>query len=215
MVSSQTVQAAHTMLSRLRLFGLMEAAFDNAFETTGITSVNVELDVEFSRDVLQVIDVSVASEEVEPGSIVPVYVRLRRVDRGEETRVFSLKIPKAAAGRKIQVMVQPGPEVPLPFAEPKDFGQLIDIVKAGYPATSLVASLNLPSYGLRFQGHVVESLPPSAADALRVRHMTAAPKPFSTQSRQELKMHKLVMGGGKLNLNVRKLSRNQFTGDKE
>ena len=203
------------MLSQLRLFGLMDAAYDNAFETSGVTSIDVDLDVEFSRDVLQVTDVSVSSEEVDPGSTLPVYVRLRRVDRAEETRVFSLKIPKSAAGSKVQIVVQPGPQVTLPVADPKSFKQLIEIVKTGYPATSLVASLNLPSYGLKFRGHVVESLPPSAVDALRGRQISSSPRAFSTQSHQELKMNKLVMGGGKLTIQVREFTRKQMTGDKK
>ena len=197
------------VLSTLRAFPLINATFDNAFETSRVTSLDMDLSVEFSRDVLQVIDVSVPSEEIEAGTTIPVYVRIRRVDRGEETRTFSLDIPEHAAGKKVRITVQPGPAVPIPTGQPRSLDDLIQIVKRRYPATSLVVSLNLPSRGLQFQGHVVDSLPPSALDALQVGHMTSAPKPFTTQSRHELKMGKLVIGGGILQLKVREHKRGQ------
>ncbi|MEZ4286800.1 MAG: SpoIVB peptidase S55 domain-containing protein [Polyangiales bacterium] len=204
-----------TMISQLRLFELMQAAFDNEFETTSITNIDVDLNVEFSRDVLQVVEVSATSNEVDPGSEIPIYVRIRRVDRGEEVRRFLVTVPNDAAGQTITVDVQPGPSVHVPLAEPRSFDDVINIVRSGYPATSLVLSIALPSRGLQFSGHVVDSLPGSALDAMHLGQSTAQPRAFATEFRQELELKKMVVGGGKLQLRVRPIDKMKFRGEKK
>jgi len=78
--------ASPTVFSQLRMFGLMEAAFANAFESSRVTSIDLELDLEQSREVFQVSDASVAYDEVDPGEEVTIYVRLRRVDQPDTIR---------------------------------------------------------------------------------------------------------------------------------
>jgi len=87
------------VFSQLQMFGLMEAVFANAFETSRLTSVDLELDLDFSREVYQLSDASVAYDEVDPGEDVTIYVRLRRVDQPDTIRAVKVRIPRAAAGR--------------------------------------------------------------------------------------------------------------------
>ncbi|MBW2548883.1 MAG: hypothetical protein JRE82_17005, partial [Deltaproteobacteria bacterium] len=52
--------ASPAVFSQLRMFGLMEAAFANPFESSRVTSIDLEIDLEQSREVYQVSDASVA-----------------------------------------------------------------------------------------------------------------------------------------------------------
>ena len=205
--------ASPAVFSQLRMFALMEAAFANAFETSRPTSVDLELDLELSREVYQVADASIAYDEVDPGEEVTIYVRLRRVNRPDTIRAVKVKVPHAAAGRMVQVVVAAGNQVPIEQPRPGSLGDLIEQTQRRYPATSLVVALQMPTRGLRFEGHVVDSLPASALNSLQLVSSSEDSRPFITQSRTEIPMPQVVIGGAKLALRVREAPRNQILGE--
>ena len=204
--------ASPTALSQLRMFGLMEAAFANPFETSRITSVDLEIDVEFSREVFQIADISVPRDEVDPGEQLTVYVRLRRVDHPDVLRAIQVRIPESAAGKKVQLDVASGDQVKIEAPRPASFDDLIEQAKTYYPATSLVASLRMPSRGLRFQGHVVDSLPPSALNTLQLVSTSEDSRPFVTQNRAAIELPEVVVGKATLALTVREIARDKMLG---
>lgn len=205
--------ASSAVFSKLRMFALMEAAFANAFETSRLTSVDLELDLELSRSVYQVVDASIAHDEVDPGEEVTIYVRMRRVDRPDVIRAVKIRVPEAAAGRTVKVTVAAGNQVPIEQPRAGSLDDLIEQTKRRYPSTSLVVALQMPSRGLRFEGHVVDSLPPSALSSLQLVSSSEDSRPFITQSRTEIPMPQVVIGGAKLALRVRKVARNQLLGE--
>ncbi len=205
--------ASSAVFSQLRMFALMEAAFANAFETSRPTSVDLELDLEFSRSVYQIADASIAYDEVDPGEEITVYVRFRRVNRPDLVRAVKVRIPEAAAGRTVRVTVAAGNRVPIEQPRPGSLDDLIEQAKRRYPATSVVVALQMPTRGLRFEGHVVDSLPPSALSSLQLVSSSEDSRPFITQSRTEIPMPQVVIGGAKLALRVRKVARNQLLGE--
>ena len=205
--------ASPAALSQLRMFALMEAAFANAFETSRVTSVDLELDLEFSRDVFQIADASVAYDEVDPGEEVTLYVRLRRVDQPDTIRAVKVRIPEAAAGKTLRLAVAAGNRVPIEQPRAGSLGDLIAQTQRRYPATSLVVALQMPTRGLRFEGHVVDSLPSSALNALQLVSSSEDSRPFVTQSRTEINMQQVVVGGAKLALRVRDVARDRLLGN--
>ncbi len=205
--------ASPAAFSQLRMFSLMEAAFANPFETSRLTSVDLELDLELSRDVYQISDASVAYDEVDPGEDVTVYVKLRRVDHPDTTRAVKVHIPIAAAGSTVRVAVSAGNQVALEQPRPGSFEDLIDQTKRRYPATSLVVALQMPSRGLRFEGHVVDSLPASALNSLQLVSSSKNSRPFVTQSRTEVELPQVVVGRATLALRVRSVARDQLLGE--
>jgi hypothetical protein len=205
--------ASPAAFARLRMFALMEAAFANAFETSRVTSVDLELDLEFSREVLQVADASIAYDEVDPGEEVTIYVRFRRVDQSDTIEAVKVRIPEAAAGQKIKVTVAAGNQVPIEQPRAGSLADLIDGIQRRYPSTSLVVALQMPTRGLRFEGHVVDSLPASALNALQLVSSSEDSRPFITQSRTEIKMPQVVIGGANLVLRVRDVARDRLIGE--
>lgn len=205
--------ASPAVFSQLRMFALMEAAFANAFETSRPTSVDLELDLELSRSVYQVVDASIAHDEVDPGEEVTIYVRMRRVDRPDLIRAVKVRVPEAAAGGTVKVTVAAGNQVPIEQPRAGSLDDLIEQTKRRYPSTSLVVALQMPTRGLRFEGHVVDSLPPSALSSLQLVSSSEDSRPFITQSRTEIPMPQVVIGGAKLALRVRAVARDQLLGE--
>lgn len=212
---SPTGAASAAVFSQLRMFGLMEAAFANAFETSRPTSVDLELDLELSREVYQITEASVASDEVDPGKDVTIYVRLRRVDQPDTLRAVKVRIPHAAAGQTVRVTVAAGNQVAIEQPRPSSLGDLIEQTQRRYPATSIVVSLQMPTRGLRFEGHVVDSLPPSALNSLQLVSSSEDSRPFVTQSRTEIEQPEVVVGGANLAFRVREVARDQLTGEQQ
>ena len=118
--------ASPAVFSQLQMFALMEAAFANPFETSRLTSIDLELDLEQSREVYQIADASVAYDEVDPGDDITIYVRLRRVDQPDTTRAVKVRIPKAAAGKTVRVAVSAGNRVAIEQPRPGSLGDLIE-----------------------------------------------------------------------------------------
>ena len=205
--------ASAAVFSQLRMFGLMEAAFANPFEVSRVTSIDLELDLELSREVFQITDASVAYDEVDPGEDVTIYVKLRRVDQPDTIRAVQVKVPEAAAGKTIRVAVLPGNKVAVEQPRPRSLGDLIEQANRRYEATSMVVALQMPTRGLRFEGHVVDSLPASALNSLQFVSSTEDSRPFVTQSRTEVTMPQVVVGGTNLALRVREVARDRLLGE--
>ena len=205
--------ASPAVFSQLRMFGLMEAAFANVFESSRVTSIDLELDLERSREVFQVSDATVAYDEVDPGEEVTIYVRLRRVDQPDTIRAVQVRIPTAAAGQTVRVAVAAGNKIAIEQPRPGSLGDLIEQAQRRYPATSLVVALQMPTRGLRFEGHVVDSLPASALNSLQLVSSTEDSRPFVTQSRTEIKLQQVVVGSANLALRVRAVGRDQLLGE--
>ena len=205
--------ASSAVFSQLRMFALMEAAYGNAFESSRLTSIDLELDLEQSREVFQISDASVAYDEVDPGEEVTIYVRLRRVDQTDSIRAVKVRIPDAAAGQTVRVAVAAGNQVAIEQPRPGSLGDLIEQAQRRYPATSLVVALQMPSRGLRFEGHVVDSLPASALNSLQLVSSTEDSRPFVTQSRTEIKLQQVVVGSANLALRVRASARDRLLGE--
>jgi len=204
--------ASPIALSQLRLFYLMEAAFANPFEVSRVTSLDLDLQLDFSREVFQIADASVAFDEVDPGEEVTLYVLLRQVGKPDTTRAVTIKIPEAAAGQTLNVTVAAGNSVGLEQPRPSSLDDLIEIVHRRFPSTSLVVSLQMPSRGLRFSGHVVDTLPASALNSLQLVSTSEDSRPFVTRSHTEVKMPRVVTGSASLRLQVNDVARDRFRG---
>ena len=199
-------------LSQLQMFWLMEAAFANPFELSRVTSIDLDLDLDFNEEVLQIVDASVAYDEVDPGGSVTIYTRFRQVGQPDTVRAVEIKIPESAAGQMLNISLAAGNTVRRDEPLPTSLDDLIELAKGRFPATSMVVSLQLPSRGLRFQGHVVDSLPPSALNSLQLVSTSEESRPFVTRSHHEVKMPQVVAGKANLRLQVREVARDRLLG---
>ncbi len=189
-------------LSRLRIFEAMELAFGNAFEESSVEAIEVDLHLRYGRQAWAIEGVSIDDTEVEAGSDVPVRVDLRRFGGERQSRSIQVHIPESAAGQRLQLAVAAGSGVRPERSRPRSLDDLIHNLEDRYPATSFVLSLKMPSRGLRFDGHVVRSLPRSALNSLQRTSGTGPRRPFVTYLRRSEAVGELVTGSAQLNLQV-------------
>ena len=150
---------------------------------------------------------------VDPGEEVTVYARLRRVDKPDTIRAVKVAVPEAAAGKTVRVAVAAGNSVAVEQPRPGSLGDMIAQANRRYPATSMVVALQMPTRGLRFEGHVVDSLPASALNSLQLVSSTGDSRPFVTQSRTKVELQQVVVGGANLALRVRDVARDKLLGE--
>jgi hypothetical protein len=194
-------------LGQLRLFSLLEAIYGNPFEETRASRVEVDLDVRFARETLQILDASTAGREVDPGSTVPVRVVLRRWGQPEEVRLVEVAIPERLAGEDVEIFIQGGgsvrPDVPIA----RSLDDILDTVRTRYSHTAMMVSLETQARGLRFGGHVVRHLPASALDALQLQNDGDRNRPFVTYDRHVHELGSVVSGTARIELHVRRTRR--------
>lgn len=193
-------------LARLRLFELFEVAYGNPFERSWVERVEIDLDIRFARDVLELVEASVPATEVDPGSDVDVRLRFRRYGRPDVLRRVRVHVPEEAAGQTVRLAIEPGSSVRVERPRPRNIADLVRGVQDRFSSTSVVASLKMPSRGLRFEGHVVRSLPRSALNSLR-RVTGTGPQgnPFITYLRRPVEVGEVVAGSEHIDLRVREV----------
>lgn len=194
-------------LATMRLFPLLEAIYGNGFEVARAARVEIDIDVRFARETVEILDASVPGDEVNPDSTVPVRVVLRRYGQDEEVRIVPVRIPARFAGQTVRIDLVPGHTVELEHVVPRSLDEIFEAVRGRYPTTSMVVSLTVPSRGLRFPGHVVRDLPPSALDSLQLTNDADRARPFVTYDRHEVGLDAVVEGGSRIELTVRRTPR--------
>ncbi len=194
-------------LAQLRLFTILEMIYGNPFEEARAARIEVDLSLRFARETVRIVDASVASDEVDPGATVPVRVVLRRWGRREEVRIVPVTIPERAAGEQLEIEIEGGDAVSIEHVSPRTLEELLSTVHERYAPTSMVVSLEMPSRGLRFGGHVVRDLPASALDTLQLRNDGDRNRPFVTTDRHEIGLDQVVSGNARVELHVRRTPR--------
>jgi hypothetical protein len=197
-------------LGQIRAFDLVEAAYANPFEDTRLGGIDVELALRFEHRTAEIVDVAIASTEVDPGSEVPVRVTLRPWNGEERSVDATIHVPESTAGDAISVLVQPGRDVDLERPEPRDLDDVLDAIQHRYDARSIVLSIRLPGRGVRTPGHVSSSsLPLSVLDALQQTGDGDRVRPIATHVRTEVPTDYVLEGGARLELTVRRLAREE------
>jgi hypothetical protein len=191
------------MLSRLRLFSLVGAAYGNPFQDARVTKVEIDVTPRFERDLVSVVDAQVQSDTVDPGRTTNLALTLRRFDQTETVELVPVLIPNSAAGESIELVIEPGDEVEIEQPKPNSLADVLRIVESGYPGTSLVVSTKLPSQGVKLRGQLVRSLPGSALDTFQTVNEADKANLFPTYERKEIPLGRAVTGSAKLKLNVR------------
>jgi hypothetical protein len=206
---SSTGAHQSSALGQIRAFDLVEAAYANPFEETRLTGIDVDLALVFEHRTAEIVDVAIASTEVDPGSDVPVRVTLRPWDGEEQSIDATIHVPESAAGDSISVLVQPGREVDLERPEPRTLDDVLAAIQQRYDARSCVLSIRLPGRGVRTPGHVTSSLPLSVLDALQQTGDGDRVRAIATHVRTEVATDYVLEGGARLELTVRRLAREE------
>ena len=194
-------------LSHLRLFDLLSVAYDNPFASDQIERIDVTLDVRFGHDVTEIVGAQLTRDELDPGEPARLVLTLRPYAGPLQQRVLEVPLPETLAGEHLELEVLAGDRVQLEQPLPQSLGDILSIVRAGLPSTSLAVTIQRKSRGLSLAGHVVQDLPSSALDALATAHDTTKSASFAMERRLVVPLGRVLVGSAKLGLDVRREKR--------
>jgi hypothetical protein len=183
----------------------------NPFEPVVLDNMDVDVRVEFRRDVAEIVGVTMPSEEVRAGDTVPVRVTLRPYAGTEYVETVPVVFPKTLVGETVKMEVASGavarPDVP----QAESLRGYIDNLRKFYTASSIVVTLQTPEDGAALRGRLLAGLPASAMDTLRPGNQTRRADSYHVADRTVFPSPRLVSGRQELTVIVRddNLGRNQ------
>jgi hypothetical protein len=175
----------------------------NPFSPANLDRIDVQVDVEYKADVAEIVGVSLASDELQPGSRPNLYVTLRPYDGKEYVQAVPFDVPRSLAGQTIKVVTTAGNGTKPDLAPPENLGGLIDNLRKSYPARSIVVSLETPDEGVTLRGSVIPDLPGSIIDTLRPDASTRRADTFKRASRFVVPTHGIVQGRQEITVRVK------------
>jgi len=190
-------------LSRSNLTSAVGAVLNNPWEPAFVESIDVQVELSYSRDIYRLRGVELLDTEVEPGQ--PARLRMTFVPYSGPPvhRTIKLPLDKHLAGEKLSVDVRPGYLVEKQKAPPENLADLIAALSDPiYPARSLVLSFATGT-GVAHKGHVANNLPAGVVDLVRPHSTTVAPEEFKAQMRHVVPMPAFVLGTDSVTVQVK------------
>jgi hypothetical protein len=190
-------------LSMSRGLRALTDLLSNPFEPVTVDRVDVEVRVEFRRDVAEIIGVALPGDSVRAGDTIPLRVTLRPYAGREYTETIPVTVPARLGGQAVRIEVASGALVRPDVARPEDLAGFIENLRSYYTASSIVVSLSLPEDGASLRGRLLPSLPQSALDTLRPGNQTRRADAYRLAERTVFESPRLVQGRQELTVNVR------------
>jgi hypothetical protein len=167
----------------------------NPFEPVTLDRIDVDVRVEYRRDVAEIIGVSLpGQQEVHAGDTVPLRVTLRPYAGAEYTETVPVVIPRTVAGEQLKIEVASGASVRPDVPQAENLRVYIDNMRKYYNASTIVATLQTADSGASLRGRLIQGLPASAMDTLRPSKQTKRADSYSIADRTVYPMKQLVSG---------------------
>jgi hypothetical protein len=175
----------------------------NDFEPVYLERLDLDLDVKFANDVVDIQALSLKSNTVDPGSRVTLQVTFRPFAGADFTRSYTVEIPRAMAGSVLQIEAASGSLVQPDRAPPENLRQLMESLQDSYPARSLVISLGTPRDGLKLRGQVIRDIPSSVMDSFTTGAVVRNDQHFNPMLRTVHPTQRVISGKKSIRIRVR------------
>jgi hypothetical protein len=186
-----------------RAIRTLREVLNNDFEPVQIERLDIDLDVKYAVDAVEIIAVAVNQTTVKPGERINVAVTFRPYSGSDYTKAYPLDIPATLSGSLVNVEVASGIQVQPDRAPPENLRQFLLDIQEGYPSRSVVVSLETPYEGLKMRGHVLRDLPGSVMDSLSSSTQVRGEQSFQRALRQVFRTEKVIVGRKNIRIRVR------------
>jgi len=194
--------SAHALASSRGLRAMGELLF-NPFEPAVLDRMDVDVRVEYRRDVAEIVGVSLPGQDVHAGDTVPLKVTLRPYGAPEYVETVPVIIPRTVAGEVVKVDVSTGALVHPDVPQAESLKGYIDNMRKSYSASSIVVTLQTPDDGASLRGRLIQGLPDSALDTLRPANQTRRADAYHIADRTVFPSRQLVSGKQDLSIAVK------------
>jgi hypothetical protein len=201
MFSAEGVSSRALSMSRgLRAMG--ELLF-NPFEPIVLDRMDVDVRVEFRRDVAEIVGLSLPGQEVHAGDTVPVRVTLRPYAGTEYVETVPVVIPRTVAGEVIKLEAASGSMVRPDVPQAESLRVYIDNMRKFYGGSTIVVTVQTTDAGASLRGRLIQGLPASAMDTLRPSNQTKRADSYTVADRTVFPAKHLVTGKQELQVPVK------------
>jgi len=194
--------SSHALAASRGLKAMGELMF-NPFEPVVLDRMDVDVRVEFRRDIADIVAVSLPSEDVHAGDTVGLRVTLRPYAGAEYVETVPVIIPRTLAGQTVKIEVATGASVKPDLPQAESLRVYIDNLRKSYPATSIVVTLQTPDDGASLRGRLISGLPASALDTLRPGNQTRRADAYHIADRTVFPVRQLVSGKQDLSIQIK------------
>jgi hypothetical protein len=175
----------------------------NPFEPIVLDRMDVDVRVEFRRDIAEIVGVSLPGDVVHAGDTVPLRVTLRPYAGTEYVETVPVVIPRNVGGDMVKLEVASGAQVKPDTPQAESLRGYIENLRKFYTASSIVVSVQTPDDGASLRGRLLSGLPPAALDTLRPGNQTRRADAYRVADRTVFPSKRLVSGKQELTLFVR------------
>jgi hypothetical protein len=194
--------SGRTLSSSRGLRAMGELLF-NPFEPVVLDRMDVDVRVEFRRDIAEIVGVSMPGDVVHAGDTVALRVTLRPYAGNEYVETVPVVIPRSVGGDMVKLEVASGSQVKPDTPQAESLRGYIDNLRKFYSASSIVVSVQTPDDGAGLRGKLLSGLPPAALDTLRPGNQTRRADAYRVADRTVFPSKRLVSGKQELTLYVR------------
>ena len=175
----------------------------NPFEPVALDRMEIDVRVDYRRDVAEIVGVSLPGERVEAGDTVPLRVTLRPYAGSEYVETIPVVIPRSLGGSAVKIEVSSGAQVKPEQPAVESLSIFVDNLRRYYTASSIVVSLQMPDDGATLHGRLIPDLPASALDTLQPGNQTRRADAYHVADRTVFASKRLVSGKQELSVFVR------------
>ena len=145
----------------------LQEVLGNPFGPVHIEKLDFQVELLYAPQAADVVSFALPSDELEPGSTVPLRVAVRPFGQPLQFVTVPVQVPRALAGQTVKLEVQAGTSVKPEMAPPDNLTNFIDNLRRGYSGKSLVVTISTSDEGVNLRGKIVPSLPASILATLR------------------------------------------------
>ena len=199
--SPDGVSARSLSLSRgLRAMGELLV---NPYQPVVIDHLDVDVQVQYRRDVAEIVSVALPGVEVRAGDTVPLRITLRPYAAPEYVEIVPVVVPRTLAGSTIKIEVATGAMVRPDVPAAETLRGYIDNLRKAYSASSIVVTMHTQDDGASLRGRLIQGLPASALDTLRHTNQTRRAASFRIADRTVFPARQLVSGKQELSVLIK------------
>ncbi len=193
--------SSHALASSRGLRAMGELLL-NPFEPVTLDRLDVDVRVEYRRDVAEIVSVALPTRDVHAGDTVDLRVTLRPYAGSEYVETVPVIIPRTVAGQLLKIEVASGASVKPDMPQAETLPVYIDNMRKSYSASSIVVTLQTPDDGASLRGRLISGLPDSALDTLRPGNQTNRAGAYHIADRTLFPARQLVSGKEELSVAV-------------
>ena len=175
----------------------------NPFQPVILDRLDVDVRVEYRRDVAEIVAVSLPGDEVRPGEAVRLRVTLRPYNGAEYTEIIPVVIPRTLAGGTTRIEVAAGSVAKPDTVPAESLSTYVDNFRRYFAPMSIVVGVQTADDGAALHGRLLPDLPGAAADTLRPGNQTRRAEAYRVVDRTVHPTTHLVTGRQEITVYVR------------